>query len=100
VLELRSPAGAVLYRSLLADPFRQRREVFGREGGPRQVAYAPDVGGFAVVVPAMSPATEVVLSVGPKVVLAQSALAPTPGEPPRWRELLRERLGGDEGGRR
>jgi hypothetical protein len=101
VLELRSPAGAVLFRRLLSDPFRQRREVFGHEGGPRQVAYAPEVGGFSVVVPAMSPSTEVVLSVGPKVVLAQSALAPAPGEPPRWRELLRERLGDDdEGGRR
>lgn len=53
VLELRSPAGDVRYRSLFSDPFRQRREVFGREGAARQVAYASEVGGFSVVVPAL-----------------------------------------------
>lgn len=86
VLELRSAAGEVRYRSFLVDPIPQTLEVGSGEGGLRRVVHAPPSGSFSAVVPPPQGGALVVVSAGPAVRLAQPGLQAGPG---RWRELLR-----------
>src|SRR5206468_4783940 len=98
VVELRSADGTARFRRLLADPIPQSAEISDEDGSYHRVAAPQRSGGFSVVVPRLAAPAEVVVSVGPGVELAQRGLAPPPGEPRRWRELTRARLGGDGDG--
>jgi hypothetical protein len=99
VVELRSPNGTVQYRQLLADPIPQTAEISDDDGSYHRIADAEPSGGFSVVVPRFAAPSEVVVSAGPEVELAQPGLAPPAGHSRRWRELLRLRLvGGGDGG--
>jgi hypothetical protein len=91
VLELRASSGKALYRQYLPDPIPQTLECDAGGTGFRRVSHARTVGAFTVVVPAPAGATDVVISAGPAVELAQRVLAAPPGGR-RWRELARASL--------
>jgi hypothetical protein len=98
VVELRSADGAARFRRLLADAIPQSAEISDEDGSYHRVAAVRQSGGFSVVVPHLAGPTEVVVSAGPGMELAQPGLAPPPGERRRWRELTRARLDGDSDG--